>query len=35
MQKAKEIDQTHDFFSAKRIDDIVMLRFSENLLNQP
>jgi len=32
MQKAKEFDQTHDFFSAKKIDDIVILKFNENLL---
>ena len=32
MQKAKEFDQTHDFFSAKRIGDIVILKFNENLL---
>lgn len=33
MQKAREFDQTHGFFSSKRIDDIVMLRFNENLLS--
>jgi len=32
MQKTKEFDQTHGFFSAKRIDDIAMLRFNKNLL---
>ncbi len=32
MQKAKEFDQTHEFFSAKKIDDIVILNFNENLL---
>ena len=32
MRKTKEFNQTHDFFSAKRIDDIVMLKFNENLL---
>jgi len=32
MKKTKELNQTHDFFSAKRIDDIVMLKFNENLL---
>ena len=32
MQKTKEFDQTHGFFSAKKIDHIVMLKFNENLL---
>ncbi len=32
MRKPKEFNQTHDFFSANRIDDIVMLKFNDNLL---
>jgi 2-(1,2-epoxy-1,2-dihydrophenyl)acetyl-CoA isomerase len=32
MKKTKEFDQRHEFFSAKRIDHIVMLKFNENLL---
>ena len=32
MKKEQAFDQTHVFFSAKRIDDIVILRFNENLL---
>ncbi|EFK10770.1 enoyl-CoA hydratase/isomerase family protein [delta proteobacterium NaphS2] len=33
MQKGPNFDQTHSFFSAKRIDDIVILRFNEHLLS--
>lgn len=32
MKKLNEFDQTHDFFSTKKIDDIVMLKFNDNLL---
>ena len=32
MQKGTDLDQTYDFFSAKRIEDIVLMRFRENLL---
>ncbi|MBW1733536.1 MAG: enoyl-CoA hydratase/isomerase family protein [Deltaproteobacteria bacterium] len=32
MKKPKGLDQTHNFFSAKRIDHMVVLKFNENLL---
>ena len=32
MKKALNLDQEHDFFSAKRLEDIVLLIFKENLL---
>lgn len=32
MQKGTDLEQTYDFFSAKRIEDIVILRLKENLL---
>ena len=32
MKKEQEFDQTHVFFSAKKIGDIAILRFNENLL---
>lgn len=32
MKKGPDLDQEHDFFSAKRLEDIVLLNFKENLL---